>query len=634
MKLRGFVLYLLLVSPLGLMALAGWVLVGHSTVFSGLLSAVMTGSGVGGIVGGFAYYYDEIKRARLLPPSRPKLEKAKTTKRNKYFDAIVKRLMKRNVPGEGILRAGAQVTPYNFYYKWLRLSAFSFIGALPVAFVLAFVLRSPLPFGVLIVPALMLFVLPNLSLKSSAGDRKRSIDDELPFFSLYMATLSDVGVSLYSGMKRLVGKGIFRYIEQDAVYLVRAVEFIGQDQLTAIDNMARHHASRNMQDLLYGYSSEMRSGGDISGYFTARAGELLNWLQFRFDKYSDAVSDLGEMMMAMFFIFPMIVIGSAFISPSASLSLVWIMAALVIPSAGVMMVFIIRSAQPKTGDYYNGNNYMAIAAAAISGVIVAFIPHIALWAPVAAAAAAGSLAYGVPVMVQKRLGAQEEASLPSFIRDITEYRKSGYDVARAIVKLSKEGKYTPAFTTLLRGLATGLQLGEKLSEVKIHSNSWLVRQVFFILDEIHDSGGGSPRELEFIHTFVEKYSTAKKMVKSRMRIYEMLSMGTPVGLAVVIFVMSTFLGTFHGFGSSAPGGGLPIGGLNFLNTTIPPSLFTAAYIMVIDSAIFMALSAGVASDFTAKNTWRITITVLITAVVIFVITTFGSALTSILPTSL
>lgn len=56
-----------------------------------------------------------------------------------------------------------------------------------------------------------------------------------------------------------------------------------------------------------------------------------------------------------------------------------------------------------------------------------------------------------------------------------------------------------------------------------------------------DSGGGSPKELEAIHTFVEKFALAKSMVKSRMRIREMLAMATPVGLAVLIFVIGTFI---------------------------------------------------------------------------------------------
>ncbi|MEM0287525.1 MAG: hypothetical protein QXG05_05050 [Nitrososphaerota archaeon] len=237
----------------------------------------------------------------------------------------------------------------------------------------------------------------------------------------------------------------------------------------------------------------------------------------------------------------------------------------------------------------------------------------------------GSLAFSVPVYIQKRVANDEERSLEGFVRDITEYRKSGYDITRAIRKLSIEGRYTPAFTGLLKRVAASLALGSRLPEINVKANSWVVKQIFFLLGEVEDSGGGSPKELEAIHTFVEKFALAKSMVKSRMRIYEMLAMATPAGLAVLIFVMGTFIKVL---GS----GGLALGGL--ISTSVPPSLISASYVMVIVSAVFMALSAGVASDFTVKNMWRVALSVLLASVVIFALTTFGGAITSLLPTSL
>ncbi|MEM3855533.1 MAG: type II secretion system F family protein, partial [Conexivisphaerales archaeon] len=526
--------------------------------------------------------------------------------------------------GEDILRAGVNSTPHAFYYKWVNYGLWSLIAVIPVSFALAFILKNPIPLIALSVPLFVVFIIPSVSLKSTAGDRKRAIEDELPFFTLYVSTLADAGISLYDAMKRLIGRGVFQYVERDAVYLERSVEFMGQDQLSAVDMVARSHPSKSMRDLLYGYSSELRSGGDIANYFTERAESLLNWLEFRFSKYGDSVSDLGEMMTAMFFIFPTLVIASAFISPVTSITLVWLMSALIIPVMGVVIIFMIRQSQPKTGDVYNGDLRTGLIAGAVSGIAVFFL-RLPIWAPMAAALVAGSLAFSVPVYIQKRVANDEERSLEGFVRDITEYRKSGYDITRAIRKLSIEGRYTPAFTNLLKRVAASLALGSRLPEINVRANSWVVKQIFFLLGEVEDSGGGSPKELEAIHTFVEKFALAKSMVKSRMRIYEMLTLATPAGLAVLIFVMGTFIKVL---GS----GGMALGGL--ISTSVPPSLISASYVMVIVSAVFMALSAGVASDFTVKNMWRVALSVLLASVVIFALTTFGGAITSLLPTSL
>ncbi len=106
-----------------------------------------------------------------------------------------------------------------------------------------------------------------------------------------------------------------------------------------------------------------------------------------------------------------------------------------------------------------------------------------------------------------------------------------------------------------------------------------------------------------------------------MKVYGLLTMATPPRLAVLIFVMSTFM-------KMLGSGGAALGGI--ISTSIPPSLFSAAYMMAIVSAVFMSLSAGVASDFTVKNAWRVSLAVLMASLVIFVLTTFGRSIIGLL----
>ena len=56
------------------------------------------------------------------------------------------------------------------------------------------------------------------------------MEDELPFFAFYSSMMASAGVTLYEAMRRLIGRGIYRRLENDAVYLVRSVEFMGEDQ--------------------------------------------------------------------------------------------------------------------------------------------------------------------------------------------------------------------------------------------------------------------------------------------------------------------------------------------------------------------------------------------------------------------
>ena len=88
--------------------------------------------------------------------------------------------------------------------------------------------------------------------------------------------------------------------------------------------------------------------------------------------------------------------------------------------------------------------------------------------------------------------------------------------------------------------------------------------------------------------------------------------------------MATFLTRF-----SLPS--LP-GAPSILATSIPPSLFSAAYVMVIVAAAMMALAAGAASDFTPLDTTRIAVSVLLAAAIVFVVSYYGGALSALLPT--
>lgn len=595
-----------------------------------LLGAALAGIGVGGVVGGLATYWEQLRSERITIPSRPRVRAVRAGGRNPHLDRIAKSLARGR--SADLLAAGISTTPVAFYYRWVRLAAYALAGLAPAAVVLSFLLRSPLPLAAVLAPVLILFAGPEFSVRNAAGDRRRGVEDELPFFAVYSAVMASAGVTLYEAMRRLIGRGVYKRLENDAVYLVRSVEFMGEDQMSALDRLARSHPSRAMRDFLYGYSSELRSGGDAASYLSGRADELLRWLQFRFDRYADSVSDMGEMMTAMFFVLPAIVLTTAFIAPGASMGMVWMMAGLAIPMVGILVVMIIRSNQPKTGDTFQGNTYAGLGAGIAAGVLSFLAGEVfgrgavPLWAPLAAALVAGAFAFGIPVHQKLRAIAEEERSLPDFLRDVTELRKAGYTITRAIMAVAQEGKYSAPLQDYLRRVAAALRLGSRLDEVRVRAQSWLANQVMFLLAQMEDSGGGTPKDLETLHNFIERYTMSKRMARGRMRLYTMLSFGTPMGLAFMIWIMATFLTKF-----SLPS--LP-GAPSLLATSIPPSLFSASYVMVIVAAAMMALAAGTASDFTPLDTTRMAVSVLLAAAIVFVVSYYGSALTALLPTGI
>lgn len=441
-RVRGWVVFMALAPLAVLVAWAGLAIAVTAKPMEwqrALFGAALVGVSVGVLVGGLATYWEQLRSGRISLPRRPRVRPVRGGRRNPHLDRVARALARRR--SKEVLRAGISSTPSAFYYRWVRIAAYSLAGLAPASITVSLIIGSPLPLLLMAAPLAAILVGPDLVVRSAAGDRRRGAEDELPFFALYSSVMASAGVQLYEAMRRLIGRGIYRRLEGDAVYLQRSVEFMGEDQMTAIDRLARSHPSRSVRDFLYGYSSELRSGGDAAGYLSGRAEELLRWLQFRFERYADSVSDMGEMMTAMFFVLPAIVLTTAFVAPSASMGLVWIMSGLVIPATGVLAVLVIRGSQPRTGDVFRGNATMG-AAAGIAAGILTYLTSIAAgstaapWAPLAAAIISGSIAHGVPVHLKLRAISEEERSLPDFLRDVTEYRKAGYTVSRAIVALA------------------------------------------------------------------------------------------------------------------------------------------------------------------------------------------------------
>ena len=627
MKLRfeGWKLFIVLVGPLVVLAFFGLSIIKlySENPWASLFGAFLTGTSIGLVVGGFAMFYDEMKSTKISLP-KVKSVKPKERKRSRLISRISSKVYRRSAAE--LLSAGISETPSSFYYRWAEYFFYALIGSIPAAFALAFILKTPLPLAIMLAPFIVLLA-PELQVKSAEGERKRAVEEEIPFFALFSAALGDAGISLYDAFKRLLNAELFKSIEKDALYLVKAVEFIGQDHVTALDALARTHPSRMMSDLLFGYTSELRSGGDVARFLMDKAEEYLRWLEFRFEKYGDSVSDIGEMITALFFILPTLVLAMAFVSPGVAISVVWLMDALVIPVIGIAMIFQIRSMQPRSLDIYKGDLRSGIIVALATGAVV-FLLKAPMWAVASAGASAGTMGYSFRVYFQKRAADEEEGSMEPFVRDLTEYRKAGYSIPKAIERLAREGKYAKSFTSTLQSVSAKLQLGFRLSDLRV-GNSWLGRQIFFLLGQIDDTGGGSTRELEMVHTFVERYIFAKKAVKSRMRIYQMLMIFTPIGLALLIFVMSSMVGMMKFMPFAIPSG-FSVGSVSAGSSgiAIPPMLFQASYIMVIIASIFMSLTGTEASDFTIKNMWRVSLSVLLASLTIFALTAYGPALIS------
>ncbi|MEM3515316.1 MAG: type II secretion system F family protein [Saccharolobus sp.] len=138
-------------------------------------------------------------------------------------------------------------------------------------------LITPLP---LLFPLIFL-IYPEQAFKSKARETSENIQDELPFFVVLITIITAGGSSIYESMKKILEFPIFKSIRKEVSLILRDIEFFGKSPLDALEHRARSTLNRDYSWFLAGYTSIIRSGGDVEAYLFQKAREFLNWLQFR-----------------------------------------------------------------------------------------------------------------------------------------------------------------------------------------------------------------------------------------------------------------------------------------------------------------------------------------------------------------
>lgn len=504
-----------------------------------------------------------------------------------------------------VVKANENLSPYKLAAKSLFYTLLLFFICTPVAIVLAIAV-NPAFLTIMVAPAIP-FVYPSLKLRSATGDRKRAVDDELPFFAMYANILQSVGVNLYNALQQAIGKDVFKHIEKDALMVKRNVEFFFRSPVEALEEVGKMHPNDRMKSLLLGYTSEWRSGGDIAKYLEAKADDCLKDMNFKWKNYAERSSDIGETTVSLLFVLPLMILMSAFIFPSQALTMVGVASSIAVPLVTVAVFGWINSQQPKTYDSLKGNLKLSLVAGAVT-LVSTVLFGTPLWLCIAATLAAASTFYGASVFLQLRENRMLEKALPQFLRDVTEYRKMGYDITKAMLRITEDNSYNPAFDSLLQAVARQIKLGMRMAEIEVPTRSWLTKMSFFLLTQIVESGGGTSSSMEKLMNFINQVVRTKRETTQSMRLYQVLNIFTPVGLSLITALMFTLMTAF----ASAVAPGTAAGFLGSISQ-IPQGLVDMSYLLVLTSSTCIALLTAKTVDLTAKNTLWITINMALAA---------------------
>ncbi len=451
----------------------------------------------------------------------------------------------------------------------------------PSAFILYLVTRSLFSLIVMAVPLLVLLMgvfYPYAQASSIAS----VFESEVPYAATYLAVMATGGVPPYTSLKRLSKSELMPNLAKIARVAELRVEATGEDPVSAIEEMAKNIPSKEYRDLLMGYVSTLRSGGDVVHFlirkteviFQSRTanmrivGERLGMLM---ESYAATVMMIS-LVLYIIYIVSRALPSEYFTFPAEQFV---IFAYLIMPLMAGMFIYLADISQPKY-PFTDKRPFKAFLAGMPAGIIfmvlfvmpfyadpLRYIPPFSLTSDLIVqlrrlmgldmgyeatiGLCLGFIVLFLPGAVAWEKYGKENVSvlqgLTRFLRDLTETRKTGMSPEKCIRTLSDRdyGGFTKHLKLMSRQIGWGNSLRTIYRDFERRAHGWLARAGMFILIDSIDVGGGAPETLDTLTTFMEDLEEMERQKRATLRPLMLIPYMTAVMLVAVVVILVVFM---------------------------------------------------------------------------------------------
>jgi hypothetical protein len=171
-------------------------------------------------------------------------------------------------------------------------------GSLVTRFLSLFWLLFAIPIGT------YLFTLFYPVLEKKSIEAK--INQELPFATIHMASISESMVEPSNIFKIIISTGEYPTLEKEFTKLLNEINVFGHDLVTSLRNVAFNSPSRRLSELLDGLATTITSGGDLSDFFDKRAQSLLFEYRLEREKQTKSAETFMDIYISVVIAAPMI----------------------------------------------------------------------------------------------------------------------------------------------------------------------------------------------------------------------------------------------------------------------------------------------------------------------------------------
>ena len=460
---------------------------------------------------------------------------------------------------------------------YVSLMFFIAVLTLPVSIISIVILYLYLFIPMIFLVPLPLYIMIGFLLipMSRAGERASNLEREMPFSATYISVMASGGIAPYTSFKRLAEVELMPAMRGEAREIIKDVEIFGIDPLTAIENAAKKNPLDVFRDFLSGYASTVIIGGDIGHFLERKAEDIFKTGAMRVKAAAERLGMLLEtfiivmvlMSLCFYIMFSVESIFSAGISMYSSIILYTY---LFTPMLSLMFIYLAHSMQPKS-PIVEMRPYKVFGICSVIGILLfllltSFMGYIevpffsslqtVIDLPIALSIAL-FVATAPAAVVHSKLSkkrASTEKGVSSFLRDLTEVRKTGLSPEKCIESLSNRdyGDFTRDLRKISSEISWGVPVRKVVMDFVKRTRSWMTQIVMFLLVETIDVGGGTIAMIESLARFNSMTQDVEKEKKMAVRPYIMMPYFAAIMLVATTIMIITFTGKTLGVAGTGP----------------------------------------------------------------------------------
>jgi len=432
----------------------------------------------------------------------------------------------------------------------------------------------------LLAPVLILvfgFIIP----KMISSTRMSNLQIEIPYASMYISVMVSGGLSPFESFLRMRKMDLLPNMKDEVSRIETIVMSTGADPVSAMEQAGKEVNLKEYNELLLGYASSVRTGGDTLHYLFNQTHSMFRGLTTKVKAKGESAAMLMEAytiigILGVLGLFLVFVVGMSVPTAGASISpsMFFFFSFIVMPFLSVVFLYAGDASQfnyPVSNwkPYYVFFATIPFALFLASQLVLPFfdakftmipaLPALVTWMRVALNCAEGTEAaigvtltlilVSIPAFIADYLTAGRDATtlngVTQFLRDLVEVRKSGMSPEKSIDALSH--KDYKGFSRHLRDISTKINWGYPLRQIyqefATKVKNWIALVNIYLLIDTIEVGGGTEQSIESLAEFSE---STKQLEAEKRAVLMPLIIVPYIGAALLTGTTVMFLSFFTG----------------------------------------------------------------------------------------